>query len=122
MDGARQKKSKLETEAYFELIEDWGTHNYYEWNPPILAEVEIKLPVSGHIMWRHSPEPDPWELLAAAVIRQAIDDYSHAWKLYKKHPHPLFLHEMQVLEETFFNRNDFTEDIFEQLKTKLEKK
>lgn len=119
--GTKHKVSNLESEAYLERLKDWGTYNFYECNPPILSDVSVKLPVSGHFMWQSIADPDPWELLAAAVIRQAVDDYISAWRLYKRCAHPMYFFTMQQLEEGFFKQNGSTEYIFKKLKEKLDK-
>lgn len=123
MGGHKPSILSITTEKYVEVLKDSATYSYYSWNPPCLGGPSSKElredHISGSSVWQSDHVPDPWEELMLAVCRQAVNDYIHYYKFYKKSNSPFAYREMKRIENDYFRRNEATELVFEELLRRL---
>lgn len=89
-----------------ERIKDWYVRNYYDLMIPDWEEITMET-THGSIMWRQFEEPDPWELLAAALVAGATEDYV----LYAEEGDEEGMKQI----EGWFARNAYTQAFFDYL-------
>ena len=109
-------KKRMSTEAYASYLLDLVTCRYWERRIP-----EIPVFTRGTMLLR-SPEPfTPFELLAIAVIGQAVIDYLELAvelleKQYRKTDSRYLMKTAELREmEKFFHMNAITETVWEQM-------
>lgn len=63
------------TALFEQVVCDWATLNYYDLMIPATETDERKLASHGNLLWPQTTDPDPYELLVAALMADAARDW-----------------------------------------------
>jgi len=99
-------------DGFEERLKNIMTTNHYDYMLPYEDDLK-KEAAYGERIWKQAQQADPWELLAAAVIGRAAQDYVECCLQGDMR----FTREL----EAWFRKNPYSEEFFEELTRRVRK-